>query len=114
MTSILRRAQASLEKGHLHTQGGRNLSSLVFARNIVEDNVTSYNSWLHIDWFGIGQFGDAIPQHFQVSSAMTCVDMIWVFPKTAHEVTIRTTLPPKKAKRFLKVLTDMNVDYQVQ
>ncbi|CAB9504793.1 expressed unknown protein [Seminavis robusta] len=115
MTEIYRRANASLRNGDLHTTGGRTMSSLLFARNILETNVTSYNSWLHMDWLGsMTTFGDAAPHHFQVTPGMCCVDMFWVFPRTPTQVTIRTTLPRGKGRLFLQELTRMNIAYQVQ
>lgn len=65
MTKLLRSAHASYDKGYLHTNLGRVLSSKIFARNMVEPNVCSYNSWLHMNWFEMATFGEAKPQHFQ-------------------------------------------------
>lgn len=114
LTTILRKAEASLQQGHLHSQQGRVMSSLLFARNIIETNVTSYNSWLHLDFFGIGTMGTVVPYHFEVGPGLQCLDMFWVFPQTPETVTVRTTLYPKTAKRFLKALTDMKIAYQLQ
>lgn len=110
MTHILRRAQTSYDQGHLHTKEGRILASKVFARNMLEANVCTYNSWLHLDWFGMTTFGNgetaqpAKPLHMQVTKGMSCKDMFWLFPKSPTEITIRATLPPAKVDAFLEEL----------
>ena len=114
MTRILQQAQASLDKGHLHTKEGRLLCTKVFARNMTEANVCSYNSWLHMNWFEMTTLGHAKPQHFQVTPGLNCPDMVWVFPRTPTQVTIRTSMTPQKAKRFVDELKKINVAFEVQ
>lgn len=114
MTYILQRAHTSSEKGYLHTKEGRVFSSKIFARNMTEANVCSYNSWLHMNWFDMTTLGNANALHFQVAPGLNCPDMFWVFPRTPTQVTIRTTMTPGKAKRFLEELRDLNLAFEVQ